>query len=264
MFKRTIRSSKTKSPIKAPPLPFPGQSLEEKLRTLFEDKILFWILYSVLGTLLCIWEWVAWYLGIPRRPVEFTLAMATVVGWGVWQIVRALPVIRQYRQGISGERAVGQFLDHLRASGYRVFHDIVEDDFNIDHALIGPTGVFAIETKTISKPLVGEPVVEYDGTRVIVDGHSPDRDPVKQVSAAADCVARILEESTGRRVKVRGVVLYPGWFVQSQPKGCNVWVLNPKAFPAFLAHEELQLGAEDIALFAFHLSRYQRSQSRKL
>src|SRR5687767_8208797 len=28
-------------------------------------------------------------------------------------------------------------------SGFRVFHDVPFDDFNIDHVLVGPTGVYA-------------------------------------------------------------------------------------------------------------------------
>ena len=43
-------------------------------------------------------------------------------------------------------------LEDLRAQGYAVFHDIPGDGFNVDHALIGPAGIFAIETKTRAKP----------------------------------------------------------------------------------------------------------------
>ena len=38
------------------------------------------------------------------------------------------------------------------------------------YILIGKGGVFAIETKTISKPTIGAPVVEYVGDKVLVDG----------------------------------------------------------------------------------------------
>jgi hypothetical protein len=41
-----------------------------------------------------------------------------------------------------GEKAVGEFLERFREKGYRIFHDIVGGDFNIDHVLIGPSGIY--------------------------------------------------------------------------------------------------------------------------
>jgi hypothetical protein len=40
-------------------------------------------------------------------------------------------------QGREGEKAVGQYLERLRARGYQVLHDIPGENFNIDHVLIG-------------------------------------------------------------------------------------------------------------------------------
>jgi len=45
------------------------------------------------------------------------------------------------------------FFSELMLDGFRVFHDIKAKDFNIDHAIVGLSGVFAIETKTRSKRL---------------------------------------------------------------------------------------------------------------
>jgi hypothetical protein len=50
---------------------------------------------------------------------------------------------------------VGQYLETLRARGYRVLHDLIGDGFNVDHALIGPDSIFTVETKTYHKARQG-------------------------------------------------------------------------------------------------------------
>ena len=51
--------------------------------------------------------------------------------------------------------------------GYRVYHDFPGDKFNIDHIVVGPPGVFAVETKARSKPTSqdrkADAKVKYDG-----------------------------------------------------------------------------------------------------
>jgi hypothetical protein len=64
--------------------------------------------------------------------------------------------------------------------GYLVFHDIVGNGFNIDHVLVGPTGVYTVDTKTISKPARGACEVVYYGEKVTVSGFTPDRNPAVQ------------------------------------------------------------------------------------
>lgn len=57
-----------------------------------------------------------------------------------------------------------------------MFHDVVGDGFNVDHILIGPAGVFTVETKTHSKPK-GNSQIVFDGETIRIDGFEPDRDP---------------------------------------------------------------------------------------
>ncbi len=139
----------------------------------------------------------------------------------------------------------------------------MEDGFNIDHALVGPGGVFVIETKTVSKPTDGDPVITYDGEQVLVGGFAPDRDPIKQAQALTRRLSEILQKATDRKPPMRGVVLYPGWFVQRQPRNCEIWVLNPKVFLIFIENEPTKLSEEDVKSFASSLSTYVRSKNTK-
>jgi hypothetical protein len=147
----------------------------------------------------------------------------------------------------------------LRKRGYRAFHDVVGNGFNVDHILIGPAGVFTVETKTHSKPK-GNTHIVFDGQAVRVNGFEPDRDPIVQAKAQGSWLRELLAESTGRKFTVRSVIVYPGWYVdETHYKGNSVWVLEPKRLPIFLDQEPRRLSPEDIHLAAFHLSRFVRT-----
>jgi hypothetical protein len=53
-----------------------------------------------------------------------------------------------WAQGAEGEEVVGQILEALRAEGWFVIHDVSFGRGNIDHILVGPGGIFTIETKS--------------------------------------------------------------------------------------------------------------------
>ena len=120
--------------------------------------------------------------------------------------------IKKYRQGLDGEKIVGQYLDKLQKTGCDVFHDIVFDGFNIDHVVVSNFGIFCIETKTYSKPIKGESKLFYDGVSVEVNGYKASA-PVIQVKAASKTLQELLEQSTGKLFMVKHVLLFPGWFV---------------------------------------------------
>jgi hypothetical protein len=51
-------------------------------------------------------------------------------------------------RGAAGEEIVGNALDGLSDHGWFVLHDVQLDRGNIDHVLVGPAGIFTIETKS--------------------------------------------------------------------------------------------------------------------
>lgn len=197
---------------------------------------------------------------------NYLLAVALFgIGYAAFQIGRAWPQLKALRLARDGEKVVGQFLEQLREDGYQVFHDVVGNGFNVDHVLLGPTGMLTIETKTFSKRSSPDAKVIFDGERVLVDGYEPDRNPVAQAKAQAAWLRELLAESTGRKFSARPVILFPGWFVQ-QGKGTTreIWVLEPKALRAFLENEPAVLSMEDVKLASFHLSRFIRTNESRV
>jgi hypothetical protein len=95
----------------------------------------------------------------------------------------------RYYLGYFGECSVAEYLDELKHDGHFVFHDIpaksTRYNFNIDHVVVGPTGLFAIETKTRSKYWPREAKIrekiEFDGERLIFTG-GPDTSHIEQAA----------------------------------------------------------------------------------
>lgn len=252
-----------RSPLTGRPLRNPGQSLDEQIHDLIADYILWPMVFALFVILVAAWEWLRYYRPQPPSPVLINVVAAVAVGFAAYRIYKARPRLRALKLGRDGEKIVGQFLESLRERGYRVFHDVVAGNFNLDHVLIGPAGIFTVETKTHSKRS-GEARVVFDGETILVEGFEADRDPIIQAKAQASWLRELLAESTGRKFEVKSAIVFPGWFVEYiGPKERTIWVLNPKVLPTFFDHERTQLSREDIQLATFHLSRFVRTTDAK-
>lgn len=256
--------SEPRSPLRQKPLRHPGQSLDEEIERVIDDRGLAPYVAVVFLWAVTFMEWIAVWRHLPRQPWLFTGMAALATAWLVFRVRNVRRQVRALRLGRDGERLVGQFLDGLREGGARIFHDVPAPGFNVDHVLISSHGIYAVETKTMSKPGPNATVV-YDGEAVTVAGFKPDRDPVQQAAAEAHWLRDLLAESTGRAFRIRGVVAYPNWWVvqthKERPR--DVWVLEPKALPKWIGNEPISLSPDEVALAAFHLGQYVRSRAEE-
>ena len=258
-----MSARETKSPISNLPVHMPGQSLRAKRDALFDDKMAPYLIVAALLLFLTVMEWYACWQRLPRMPWLYTAMALVAIVVACVKFRSAVREGKDLRLGLLGEEAVGQFLDEkMRPLDCQVLHDIPGENFNIDHVVIGPTGIFAIETKTHSKPAKGACNVVYDGAKVTVNGYSPNRDPIVQARAQASWLSSTIQESTGRRLFVKPIVVYPGWYVTSHPETDDVWVLNANPVPTFIMNNRRSMSPEDVSLVTFHLKRYVISQDK--
>jgi len=85
--------------------------------------------------------------GLPRAGL-LGLAVAALVGWRLR--FRSSEAVRTWQRGASGERHTARLLRRLTREGFVVFHDLAvpgNASANVDHLVIGPTGVFVIDSK---------------------------------------------------------------------------------------------------------------------
>ncbi|MFE2822482.1 nuclease-related domain-containing protein [Streptomyces sp. NPDC059271] len=110
-----------------------------------------------------------------------------------------------WRKGAGGERRVGAELDRLRRHGWHVLHSIpLPGDVDLDHLLIGPGGVFSINTK--NHP--GKPVWVGDDAVKVDDGEP--RPYARRSRSEAERVQRVLGHYCGFTVPVDPVLVFVG------------------------------------------------------
>ena len=126
--------------------------------------------------------------------------------------------------------------------------------------IISARGVYTIETKTRSKPPIGEAKIEYDGKSVSLDNGPKDDKPIRQSLAQSKQLRTILKEATGRDLCVRPVVVYPGWYVEQKTDNLkpDVWVLNPKALHKWIEHQDESIPLDQVKQAATALAKYIR------
>lgn len=177
-------------------------------------------------------------------PINIPLILAMVGIGGV--IVATLVMLKirnnarllfKYRLGLDGERHTAQALWPLLNKGYNIYHDLLFEKpdgtkFNIDHVLLGPSGVIAIETKARSKdPLLkgkDSVALKYDGKKVLFPSGAADVDCLNQALASGKTLSKELTRAEGATIPVRTAVCFPGWFVTVTAPNVDPYVCNPE------------------------------------
>jgi hypothetical protein len=239
-----------------PPVEFvlrrgPGESLRRKIAKMDEDMPIQMSLVSfcplIAGWLLLLtinkFGLVASYVAVALAGVILLLGMAGICIW----TLRHFKKRRNYLLGYLGERAVAEELEPLMRDGYHVFHDVpsekVEGSFNLDHVVVGPTGLFAIETKTRRKGRAREGFEEhkvfYDG-RQLIWPWAEDIHGLKQAQNEAEWLTKWVKQMTGIAIAAKPVLALPGWWVETRALG-PVSVQNAKNLSSHIRAKGLRL-----------------------
>jgi hypothetical protein len=263
LYKRLQRNRKRRSPLTSELLRPPAYGLTDRLEELR------WDLGSLmLGSALLPAMLMAVYLAQTAfgRPTGWqTMALvlsAILLPAFIYAITRSIHLAKQIRlcrEGRDGEWATAQLLEPIIAGGGRVLHDIQAPGFNIDHVVIAPGGVFAIETKHRLKPTTGRGL---DNARVSFDGKAlrfpdwTDTKTAEQAAAQARWLSERLTKATGLSVKARPVIALPGWYVENTNRG-EVWAMNPKTCGFMLkpSRDRGTLANADIQRIAFQVEQ---------
>jgi hypothetical protein len=112
-------------------------------------------------------------------------ALLVSLGFVGWSLARGVRHVERFYKGARGEEKVSGILRGLPDS-YHVFNDFVAGGRHIDHVIVGPAGVFAVETKFWR----GKVTVEEG--HILLDGQLPDRSPLAQARKEAALVKSAL------------------------------------------------------------------------
>lgn len=133
-----------------------------------------------------------------------------------------------WSQGAEGEEVVGQILEGLAAEGWCVIHGVSFGRGNIDHIVIGPGGIFTVETKS-------------HGGRIPID--KIDRKMVGQAYAEK----KMLETITGMEVQAL-LVFSRAYLIGRVPAWRRgVAILPARMLAGFFARRKPVMSAEQAA-----------------
>lgn len=153
-----------------------------------------------------------------------------------WKLTKLQKTMQNYRDGLNAELIVGQSLTKLLPHNFYVYHDIPATNFNVDHVVVSPNGVYAIETKSRRK------LIENEGHKVRIENNKlefkswTETKPIEQAKSIAIWLSEHLTGSVGEQIKVQPILALPGYFIERKDRN-SLPVLNhknlmsPKNFP---------------------------------
>lgn len=210
-------------------LPQPAQRFSDECDFLASKQSLFLASALVFAVLFSF----AWLSGSARVLAGADTWMLVIVGtilaaavpYALLRLART--VIR--RRALAFRRlanvVVGQSLHKVTGSMNRVFHDVACGDGVIDHVLIGQKGIYAINV-IARRAAKNNKVRARDGQLWLASGRTSV--PLEGYAAASERLARRMRKAIGARVRVRTVIVVPGWEVEEQT-GDECLVVNERS-----------------------------------
>lgn len=238
----------------------PGQQLMTRITDHGDNLILaVMMMYFALPVILGLWalhrvDWSTVKFGFNEG--LFLAGGLVAFGYGLATYYRNYSAYMQAKEGQLAEQITGQLLNRLVGPQCIVAHDMPCDGFNIDHIVIGPRAVYAVETKSIRKPQGSDDdshyKVTFDGTALSFPDFQ-NRKAVEQARRQAHWLRRYLKESLDLDIPVVPAIALPGWWIDKTESGRNsdVKVFTPMGRGAeFLATGEEIIGASLRSLIA--------------
>ena len=178
---------------------------------------------------------------------EELAAMREKTRVGTW-LARALDVKtdeRAWRVGADGEETIGAKLEKLTKGGWYVLHSIPvgKRGSDIDHVVIGPAGVFTINTKKHPGKKVW-----VSKNAVLVDGHRTDY--LRNSRFEGERATKLLTAAVGFPVFVKPVLIFttgtlgPDVTIKSRPD--DVGILDRTDVPRAFKRSTVLMTAEQV------------------
>lgn len=214
----------------------PGQQLTARLSEL-NDEILSAGMLMYLSFPIMLFAWALsrtrWdSIHLHRADWLFVIGAVSVFAFGLRKFVHHIDARNRVRDGLIAEQVTGQLLNRLIGPSCIVAHDLPCDGFNIDHIVIAPHAVYAVETKSFRKPRGSKDDTHYkvtfDGSWLKFPSWRVDA-PILQSRRQAQWLAQYLRESLAQNIPVIPAVALPGWWIERTDAArlADVWVFTP-------------------------------------
>lgn len=253
---REIRKRTRRNPLNRNLLRSPGQSLRGQIDDLTTDLMAHLGLLIVIGPLVANLIYATWLIEGRLREMTLAIGLSAFLGGCIYiarRVQRQWKEVLKLKLGLDAEEAIGQELNQLMPLGFRVFHDIPCKDFNIDHVVVGASGLFVVETKGRSKPLEESEVI-FDGERLQFPGWR-EATPVRQVQASTRWLEEWISSAIGEQVRATSVLAIPGWYIERKTSDCSILTANGKNMSGLFQTFGSRLRPETVQRIAHQLEQ---------
>jgi len=175
---------------------------------------------------------------VPRLGLVVGVLAAVAAGWGLR--FRPSPDAVAWRRGVVGERRTARLLSPLERQGWAVLHDLAlpGSRANIDHLVIGPGGVFVVDSKQYRGRL------QLDPSGRLWHGRNALTATLRAVSFEADQAAQVLADP---QVVVPIVAVHGAQVPWGKVVVEGVPVVSARRLPSMLRTLPTVLGPERVA-----------------
>ena len=142
-------------------------------------------------------------------------------------------------RGAVAEEKVALRLNDL-PEGYFGFHDISFNGFNIDHVVLGPAGIFVVETKS-HRGTIGA-----NENNLLLNGKPPPKNFLNQVWSQTKNMQEYLWKMTSKEWKIKPVLCFTNAYVKVRRPVKGVEVVSLKYLNTFLKRQPNSLEAADV------------------
>jgi Nuclease-related domain len=180
-------------------------------------------------------------LVMPRLGLAIGALAAMAAGWGLR--FRPSPEAITWRRGAAGEQRTARLLDPLEQHGWAVLHDLAVpgSQANLDHLVIGPGGVFVVDSKQYRGRL------QLDPSGRLWHGRYPLIPTLRAVEFEADRAVQILADP---QVVVPIVAVHGAQVPWGKVVVEGVPVVSARRLPSMLRTLPAVLGPERVAVLA--------------
>ncbi len=255
-FDRNRKDSRP--PVEGPLRRLPGQSLRDERDRLLNDQGSEYLILAIGSCFLAVWEWLRRWFPSLFTPQLMTASAVIMTGYCAFRLLRVRREIRNLNQAEKGERRVSEVLRTLRDKDYVTFDDLLLGNVNIDHVVVGPGGIFALETKAYSIFGSGVAGIAADGL-LYLSTKPALGDPMKQARRSGALVSAEVKRWMQRELWVAPVLVLPGWRIDPPKTETKIVVTNEETLTEFFRSRERVLSNEQIREICSHLDRSARS-----
>jgi len=221
--------------------------------------------FAIVMALMAIWLGVLFNYTILHASILSFLGFIYLL-WIARRVKKAKNIYAAYKKGYQGERLMEDQLDEIRKAGFDVFHDFALKDEhgmeNIDHIIVGPPGVFTLETKNwTAKGGLQDHRITFDGTQLKIGDHVQEEKVLKQPRRQAAKLQGILQPVIKKPLWVVPILCFRDRYVQLtrfNPTGLQV--VNQRGLGSFILSRDQKLTPDELRKITAKLRSMNRSE----